>query len=222
MTRRGGKKRPPWPSPPFCNSLVRGLCQSSDGVGPCLDSGENRVGLVGSDADLFAAEGHVVDLTARIMALDGCRIPLAFDVIHRVPAHRGGHLGIAKDLGLDGVETGYSPGPCGDGPHGVRFIILVENPGGIPLPSLLHCGHLPAGGLIRGATERIGGQDGLHNGVECSHVSNRGSECPHCRLDIGLLDEISHADTPRPRLRAGEGVYLNWLKIFGQISEKTP
>src|SRR5690606_7812381 len=39
-------------------------------------------------------------------------------------------------------------------------------------------------------------QNCLHNSVEGSHVSDRGSESPDGRLDIGLLDEISHADTP--------------------------
>ncbi len=152
--------------------------QGGDGVGPCLNGGENRVGLVGGDTDLFAAEGHVVDLPAGVVALDGGRIPLTLAVVHRVSAHCGGHLGITEDLGLHGVEAGNGTCPCGDGPHGVRFIILVEDPGGISFPGLLHRGHLPAGGLIRGTPKRVGGQDCLHDGVEGSHVSDRGSECP--------------------------------------------
>jgi len=130
------------------------------------------------------------------VALDGSRVPLTLAVVHRVPAHGGGHLGITEDLSFHCVETGNGPCPCGDISHGVRFIILVEDPGGIPFPGLLHRGHLPAGGLIRSAAERIGGQDGLHDSVERSHIGDRGSECPDGRLDIGLLDEISHADTP--------------------------
>src|SRR5690606_17690612 len=94
------------------------------------------------------------------------------------------------------VETRNGPCPCGDGPNSVRFIILVDDAGGIPLPGFLHRRHLAAGGLIRGAPKRVGSQDCLHDGVEGSHVSDRGSECPDGRLDIGLLDEISHVDTP--------------------------
>ena len=130
------------------------------------------------------------------MTLDGGRVPLTIAVIHRVITHCGGELGVCENLRLHGVEAGHDPCPCGDGPNGVRFIILVEDAGGIPHLGLLHRRHLPAGGLIRSAAERVGGHYGLHDGVECSHIVDRGSELPNGRLDIGLLDEIPHADKP--------------------------
>jgi len=134
----------------------------------------------------------MVDLPAGVVALDGRRIPFGLGIICRVATHGGGQFGISEDLGLHGVEAGHGGGTGGDGPCGDRIVILVDDPGSIALPGLLHRWHGTAGGLVGGASERVVGQDCLHDSVEGSHIGDRVREFPDCRLYGALCDKVCH------------------------------
>jgi len=181
------------PSLPGKGKLLAGRSgQCGNGVCPGLDGRKDCVRFVGGDTDLFAGKRHVVDLPGRVVALDGGRIPLGIRVVHRVPAHGGGKVGVRKDCGLRAVEPGHGSGPGGHVPDSVRFKILEIDPGGIAFPGLVHGRHGAAGRFVCSAPEGIGIQDTLDDPCKGGDIRYRSCKLTGCRLDIALLDKICH------------------------------
>ncbi len=169
-----------------------GSRERRDGVCPCFDDREDRVGTVGTDADLVTGEGHVVELARRVVAPqhDGIGIPL--EVVRCVSSHRGGHLGVADDLGLHGSKG--CGGRCTDGhvSHGLCVVILEDDPAIVVLAGLGNRVHSHTASLVCSTPEGVGTDDGVDHGVERSNIRKRSGKLTGRGLGDALFNKVCH------------------------------
>jgi len=217
--------------PPVMGLLFSGPSgQCRDRVCPLLDEREDGVTLVGGDPDLVAGEGQVVDLPGRVVAPDRDGIGLPVGKVDRVATHRGGDLGIGEELGLDGRECRRRRCTDADGPHGGGLVVFVCDTGAVTLPGLCDRGHRDSPDLVGRAAQRVGGDEGVDDGVDGCCVCERCTQGAGRTLRDALLDKVCHvADTPvstdlpgflvdTQYIKEGEymGVTVSWQKSLNK------
>lgn len=63
------------------------------------------------DGPGYAAEGDIVDLAVRVVALEGARVGLGFGVTCGISTHCGGKIGVREDLGDVRIESCHGDRP---------------------------------------------------------------------------------------------------------------
>ena len=179
--------------PPWIGNLP-GQCSGKFrlGVSPGLDGREDGIITVGRYPDLVAAEGHVVDLPACIVALERRRESVLFGNVYGIATHSGRECGVCEDGSHCGVECSHGRCPGGGIADNLGFHVLELDPCGISFTALAHRVLGDAADIVGSAAPRVAGDDSGDQGVEGRDVCNRRSQFADCSLRNALLNKISH------------------------------
>src|SRR5208337_4603629 len=140
------------------------------GVGPGLDLRPDRLVLVRGDDDPGAAEVDAVHFAVGVMALEGRRVGLVFEVPCRDPAVCGVEVSCGKDRSSAGVEPGEAGVPVGDVPDNFCIVVLVLDLRGVGLAGLFHTGVCYTSGHVGYTSEGVRYDDCLDDRVERRRV----------------------------------------------------